>query len=438
MGEKTIAKEMKIDKLIIILIAITSVWVSSNLNWGKGKPQTIIKADGKGYYGYLPAVFIYNDLNFNFIEEYEKGKYFNKNLYYKYVREANGRRFNRYFAGTAIPMTPFFLIAHGISKIVGLPDDGYADLYHICINIAAIFYLVIALLFFGKVLDRFGISALNKALSYLVIYFGTNWFYWVNLEPAVSHVYSVAFVPIFIYYFLKFIDNRSYKHLVISALTIGLLVLIRPINVLCVIMLPMFFGSGKKFWSAINLVIASPKYLITAVVLPLLVISIQLVIYKIQVGQFFIYSYQDEGFVFWHPEIINFLFSYKKGLFVYTPVLVLGSGGFLFWYRYSKWSLLSGLFFLAVIIYVLSSWHMWWYGGGFGTRVMIDYYIVWLLPIAFLLNNVKGIIRKLVIGFFTLMVVFVQYQPCQYRYYIIHWDGPTAAEYWDVFLKPWF
>lgn len=429
---------MKIDKLIIILIAITSVWVSSNLNWGKGKPQTIIKADGKGYYGYLPAVFIYNDLNFNFIEEYEKGKYYNKNLYYKYTYDANGRRFNRYFAGTAIPMTPFFLIAHGISKIVGLPDDGYADLYHICINIAAIFYLVVALLFFGKVLDRFGISALNKALSYLVIYFGTNWFYWVNLEPAVSHVYSVAFVPIFIYYFLKFIDNRGYKHLVISALTIGLLVLIRPINALCVIMLPMFFGSGKEFWSAIKLVIASPKYLLTAVVLPLLVISIQLVIYKIQVGQFFIYSYQDEGFVFLHPEIINFLFSYKKGLFVYTPVLVLGSGGFLFWYRYSKWSLLSGLFFLAVIIYVLSSWHMWWYGGGFGTRVMIDYYIVWLLPIAFLLNNVKGIIRKLVIGFFTLMVVFVQYQTCQYRYFIIHWDGPTAAEYWDVFLKPWF
>ncbi|MDG2455491.1 MAG: hypothetical protein P8N47_06765, partial [Bacteroidia bacterium] len=124
---------MKIDKLIIILIAITSVWVSSNLNWGKGKPQTIIKADGKGYYGYLPAVFIYNDLNFNFIEEYEKGKYYNKNLYYKYTYDANGRRFNRYFAGTAIPMTPFFLIAHGISKIVGLPDDGYADLYHICI-----------------------------------------------------------------------------------------------------------------------------------------------------------------------------------------------------------------------------------------------------------------------------------------------------------------
>lgn len=431
-------KGMKLDRLVILIIAVISVWVSSNLNWGEGKPQTIIKADGKGYYAHLPAIFIYQDLNFGFFDEYEGKKYYNENLYYNYLKEANGKKYNKYFAGTAIPMMPFFLIAHGISKIAGLPADGYADLYHIFINIAAIFYLIVALVFFGKLLDRFNITDVNKALSYLVIYFGTNWFYWVNLEPSVSHVYSVALVPIFIYYFLKFTDGKGYRHLVISALTLGLIVLIRPANALCLFMLPIFYSSWKEFRTAAMNILTSPKYLLTSVVLSLLVVTIQLVIYKIQVGQFFIYSYEDEGFNFLNPEIINFLFSYKKGLFVYTPVLLIGAIGYWFWYRYNKWSAIASIVFLAVVTYVLASWHMWWYGGGFGTRVMIDFYIIWALALAFLFQNITGLYRKVVITVLTILVLFTQFQTCQYRYYLIHWDGPTASEYWDVFLQPWF
>ncbi len=33
-----------------------------------GHPSQVIVADGKGYYDYLPALFIYNDLNFNYTD----------------------------------------------------------------------------------------------------------------------------------------------------------------------------------------------------------------------------------------------------------------------------------------------------------------------------------------------------------------------------------
>ena len=59
-------KRPSIDKVVIIAIAIISIWVSSNINWGEGKPHTIIKADGKGYYAHLPALFIFQDMNFGF------------------------------------------------------------------------------------------------------------------------------------------------------------------------------------------------------------------------------------------------------------------------------------------------------------------------------------------------------------------------------------
>ena len=39
-------------------------------NWDR-----VINSDGKGYYAYLPAIFIYNDLNFRFVEFYENKYY---------------------------------------------------------------------------------------------------------------------------------------------------------------------------------------------------------------------------------------------------------------------------------------------------------------------------------------------------------------------------
>lgn len=429
---------LSIDRWVIIIIGIISIWVSSNLSWGDGKPQTIIEADGKGYYAHLPALFIFHDLNFGFFEEYEGGKYYNKNLYYNYLKKYNGKRYNKYYAGTAVPMAPFFFMAHIVSKIWRLPADGYSDLYHIFINIAAIFYLIVALIFFGKLMDRFHIADINKALSYLIIYFGTNWFYYVNLEPAVSHVYTVAFIPLFLYYFTKFTDSWKYLNLVLASLILGLIVFIRPINVISLMMIPVFYHSWTDFKHALLRIIKTPKYLITSIILSTSIVSIQFVLYKIQIGQFFIYSYEEESFNFLKPEFINFLFSYKKGLYVYTPALIFATFGFWFWFKKNAWSAIAAIASLLITIYIQSSWHMWWYGGGFGTRVMIDFYIIWVIAIAILLDKLKGKYRKVIIYGFTILVLFTQYQTCQYRYFIIHWDGLTSTEYWNVFLKPWF
>lgn len=431
-------KRLSYDKVIILLIAFTSVWVSSNLNWNDKRAQTIIKADGKGYFAHLQAVFIFNDLNFGFFDKLEADKYYNKHLYYDYRKELNGKYYNKYFCGTAIPMTPFFLIAHGITKVQGGLADGHGKWYHILINIAAIFYLVVALIYFGKLMGRFGISNLNKGLTYLVIYFGTNWFYWVNVEPAVSHVYTVALIPMFFHFYLQFNQRKKPGILLIAFLLLGLIILIRPLNVLCVLALPLFFPSFREFRQSVVSIISKPSWLLIALFSTCAVVSLQFILYQLQLGQFWIYSYEKEGFHFLKPEVYHFLLSYKKGLFVYTPVLLASVAGFYFWFKKNKWqSSMAGLF-LTVIVYILASWHMWWYGGGFGTRVMIDYYVIWAIPLAILLQSVKGMSRKFTVSILTLLVLFCQFQTFQYRYVLIHWDGPTKSEYWDVFLKPWF
>ncbi|MBP6392378.1 MAG: hypothetical protein KA352_15910, partial [Flavobacteriales bacterium] len=97
-------------------IGIVLVWVCSNVYWGGENYRTVLQSDAKGYYAYLPAVFIYNDLQFGFFEQMDRGKYYNPDLLYEYRILFNGVSVNKYYCGMALAHAPFFLAAHTITK----------------------------------------------------------------------------------------------------------------------------------------------------------------------------------------------------------------------------------------------------------------------------------------------------------------------------------
>ena len=426
------------QKLALLLIAITSFWVSSNVNWGKQRPQHIIKADGKGYYAHLPALFIYQDLNFGFFDSIEVKKYYQEPLYYDYTKSFEGKVYNKYFLGTAILMAPFFAVAHTYSIMAGLPADGYANIYHIWINIGATCYLLVSLFYCGRLLQRFKISNGIIALIFLIFYFGTNWFYWTNFEPGVSHVYSAALIPAFIFYFLRFTDRAGNRYLYFASLLFGLILLVRPVNVLVILAIPLFYSNLYSFYQAFKSIFKKPVLVVMCVLLLLGLVSLQPILYYFQTGKFVLDGYAGERFYFNNPHFIDFLISYKKGLFVYTPVLLFGLLGLVKMFKKHPFFVVHWSAFFTVLVYILSSWHCWWYGGGFGTRVMIEYYIFWMIPMAYLLRNTSKITRNISLTMLTVLVLYCQFQTFQYRYNIIYWDGISKEEYWDIFLKLWF
>jgi hypothetical protein len=56
----------------LLLVLLFQLLYSSNVNWGKNRWKDIISSDGKGYYAYLPAFFIYDDMHFTFQDSIEK------------------------------------------------------------------------------------------------------------------------------------------------------------------------------------------------------------------------------------------------------------------------------------------------------------------------------------------------------------------------------
>ncbi len=420
----------------IPLIILICLWITSNFNWEENRSGRIIQTDGTGYYAYLPAIFIYQDLNFGFFDEVvQKG--YHQNNKYDYRSHHESFIINKYYVGTSIALLPFFLLAHIITLISGYPADGYSYFYMVMISIAAIFYLAVGLIFIRKILLSLnGATEKMVSLILLVIVFGTNMFYYVVEEPSMSHIYSFFFITLFIWQGKLYFDQPTWKNIILISFIYALIILIRPVNGLIIILLPFIAGDLNKLVNGVKAFFRNYLWLITALVVFSIIILIQPVIYKIQTGDFLVYSYGEEGFNFLSPNFTDFLFSYRKGLFVYTPVIFvsLAGGFYVFRQNTQRFYFLGG--FLIILIYVLSSWWQWYYGGSYSQRVMIEYYALPSILLGYFLFNVKSSnLKRIYIAILTLLLLINIIQSEQYRIAHIHWSEMNKEKYWKVFLR---
>jgi hypothetical protein len=422
--------------LFITGITLLVFIVTTNINWGGDRSKNIIRSDAKCYYLYLPGAFIYNDLNFKFVQEIEYGTYkdeFNCRDCREYI---DGKAYSKVTGGVAIAQIPFFLGAHAFAKVFGLPADGYSEPYQLCITIAAVFYLFIGLLFLSMLLATFQIKPNSRIIVLLCCVFGTNLFYYTVGEPGMSHVYSFAFLNMLAYSLRKYFLTGASKYIPRWGILVGIILLIRPVNLIVLPGLLVFAGDFQNFSLMLRLLGKKYGFLLLSLSGFLFFVGLQVIIFMIQTGKPWVDTYGNESFDFCKPEIINVLFSYRKGLFLYTPMYLIALTGLIIMFKKQKWVVISTALFLLFFTYIVSSWWSWWYGGSFSSRVYVDILVFFMLPLTFFVEAFhkkwhKGI---LIIGLF-LIVALCQIQTYQYRYYQIHWSDMTKERYWDNFLK---
>lgn len=418
------------------LIFSIVLWAIVNTTFKKEYQTGIIEADAKGYYAYLPAVFIYHDLNFGFYNQIENKTYYNPNLIYEYLRQHNGKTINKYYAGTALCLMPFFLAGHAITLLSDLPVDGYSYYYTLMVHLGALFYFMLALFGIRKLLRSYRIDKNVIAVVLIAIVFGTNMFYYVVTEFAMSHIYSFAAITWFCIAIRKYFSAHENKHLIYSAFLLGIITLIRPVNLLIVLAIPFLSDDYGRFLSGLKSIFTKKFLLFISILVFVLLVSIQLIIYKISTGSFVVYSYKEEGFNFLKPQIVNFLFSYRKGMFVYTPLLFVSLSGFYFLFRSNRFQAYTLLGFLFILVYIFSSWHMWFYGGSFSQRVMVEFYAFFAILLATLLQKIKSSKSKFIFkGIIVLLIIVCQVQTYQYRRMQIHWSDMNKQKYWEVFMR---
>lgn len=424
------------SKWIAVLAGVICFFVSWNIHWGGNGWQSILEADARGYYAYLPAALLYQDLNYGFVDSLEGEKYYNPYVFYDYRVDIDGQQTNKYFAGTALLQAPFFGMAHALSIITDQPADGYSRWYPVFINIGALFYLVLGLWMVDRLMVSYRIRPVHRAIVLAALAFGTNLFFYAVVEPGMSHVVSFACVALFAHAVRQFFAHFHTRYLVWAGVLLGLVVLIRPVNGLIVWSIPFLAGGVDPLRRGWMVVRRGGRQVLAAIVLCGAIMSIQGWIWWSSTGHFLVDTYPQEGFNWLEPHMFDLLFSYKKGLFVYTPMYFLALLGLVALWRRSRFQVYAWVGFFLLVTYVFSSWWMWWYGGGFSSRVFVEYlpFFALLLGFSFSVISQRWLRRAWVALVFALVVV-CQIQIYQYRYYHIHWSDMTKAQYWDVFLR---
>lgn len=426
-------KKQVFSKITIGILIIICGWYGKNLNlWGGNK---IIQNDVIMYYAYLPATFIFHDLNFDFRKDLPEDF---EGLIWLQTSPA-GKPILRMTMGLAILWIPFFLIAHLFAHILGVSTLGYSWPYSLSIFVAALFYLFMGLFYLRKILLRY-FSETITSITLALLVLATNLMYYVISEPGMTHVYNFALISTFLFFTIKWVEKANFSNSIILGLLLGLIVLIRPINILVVIF-PVLIGvtSINELYKRI---FKNLKWFILIGIFSFLVFFLQMIYWKIQAGHFLFNSYMDQGkFFFMNSQIINGLFSFRNGWLIYTPVMIFGLVGIIWLKKFVPKIIVPILVFILINFYIVYSWWCWWYGGSFSSRPMIDMYGIMALPLAAFLQHISGNKNWLKIGIAIILAFFIwlnQFQMNQYRISLLHYDSMTKEAYFGIFgRKSW-
>jgi hypothetical protein len=420
---------------LALMVGIGLLVFATLTRWHNVAENPLIITDGRGYYGYLPAAFIYGDFSYAFVHQTDPLHYAGtKPSDFFHLTPAGS--VNKYFVGTAVLMAPFFAGASLWASAIGAPVDGYSPPFQMAIGMAAIFYLMVGLVFLQLLLQLLGYRWRAIAPTLLAIVFATDLLFYTVYEPSMSHVYSFCMVAAFLYFSAKAILHQQDRMWPLAAFALGLIALIRPTNGIMILALPIVAGGVFPLVQAVERLLARPRILVLSIVVFVAVVALQPLMYMLQVGQPFFWSYKGEGFNFLAPEICNVLFSYRRGLFVYAPVLLLAVAGMLAMRSRNPDRAKLLLLLISLATWIIASWWMWWYGGGFGHRAFIEYFPLFAIGLVHLFSYGWGLLRPWMAIVISAVLIAVQgIQTYQFVTNILPFDQIDRALYRGLFLR---
>ncbi len=387
------------------------------------------------YYSYLPATLVYGDLTVEDFSILQQLGFQQQNCTFPL---ANGGFVMKFSSGMALLYAPFFALAHVSAPWFGYEQTGYNPHYSFFLRMSLYPYLLAGLIALMLLLRRWFTDNLT-ALTILIIGLGTNLFYYASIEPNMSHTYTFSLVSIALLLIPRWFEQPNVKTTIYLGLLFGLIALIRPTNVLFVVLLPLYqvlsLADGQNraayLWKHRRYILL----MMAAFLIPWLP---QFTYWFAVTGKVFYYSYGHEKLNFTDPHILDGLISYRKGWLLYTPVMIAGLLGIPLLRRYSPGWFWPVLVFTPINIYIVFSWWCWWYGGSFGQRPMIDSYPLLALPLASMLHfatNRQYWVKMFAIVLMGALLGLNLFQTWQRKNEIIHWDSMTKEAYWESFMR---
>lgn len=406
-------------------------------------PVNILTWDVFGYYLYLPATFIYHDLRLTDISWVNQiiDQYQTTSTFYQATALPSGGWVMKYSIGSAVLNAPAFFVAHGISLVAGYKADGFSLPYQYAATINGLIFTAIGIFMLRKILLEFFDERITSILLIITV-LATNYFHITAFAGYHLHNYLFTLYTFIVWFTIRWHQQPKWQYAAGLGFAIGLSVLVRPSELVCVI-IPLFWGISnlQSFKQKLLLIKSNYRHVIILVSVVFLSGIPQLLYWKYSTGQWLYYSYTNagEGFDFAQPYLKEVLFSFRKGWLIYTPVMLFAMAGFVSLFKKNRPLFYSIFAYFLVNLYVVSSWTCWWYAGGsYSQRALLSSYVLLAIPMGYFIQQIqdwKKPIRVLLFSVIGLMLVLNLFQTWQWVHSVIDPTRMSRAYYFAVFGK---
>jgi hypothetical protein len=363
-----------------------------------------ICADKAGYYMYLPAVFQMGFDARNYPQDFDHAHGDGFHLEHNKV-------ITKFTCGIALMLLPFYAAGSLIAQTFALDVLPYSTYYMFFINIGAVFYLVLGLFFLRKWFNYY-VDDISSFWTILVIFFGTNLYYYTLDESLMSHMYSFSLFSMLLYGLKAFCETKQVKYFILFIIPLSFAILIRPTNILFGLIALLTDVNQFGVLKSKLFLLLKPQYFISAILLFLMILSPQLVYWKYAFDQYLVWSYVGEGFRYWDKPAFSIVwFSPQSGLFIYTPMILLSLVfSIVMLIKQDRNALLILCSFLLVS-YMCASWSNPYFGScNFGKRPMVEFLPIFMFPIAYLFEYCKSYSIKIRYSLLMLTLLLVYYK----------------------------
>lgn len=418
--------------LLVCYIVMIYVGFLFYPKWTKTGTEATISWDVSGYYMYLPALFIYNDLaQCNYFKDSLLAKYQpTPNFQQAFVHEKSGNYVMKYSSGQAFAMLPFFFAGHfWATRSAIYPPDGYSFPYQVCLGVGMFLYALVGLYFLRKILLYY-FKDTTVALLLLLYVLGTNYLNYAAIDQAMTHNTLFTLYTLIIFFTINFYRTFSRRTALFIGLLAGWAVLIRPTEIIALI-IPLLWGISSWQDAKDRMGVLKTHFfkILMAAFAFAAVVSIQLVYWKWAAGEWIVYSYQDQGFSWLKPHIGKYTMSYRSGWWRYCPMMVFPYIGIIPFIHMHK-NLVAVLSFTVLNFYIVTAWDVWDFGG----RAMVQSYPILAFLMCALIEAVaqKGIYKALFYPLFALFLYINIWWTYHSHKGSIQVFGVSPSYYWQV------
>ncbi len=397
-----------------------------------------IHSDGYSYYVYLPSAFIYHDFTLEALAHEWYGGPFPP---WTGLRRwpSTDRWLNLHPMGTAILMAPFFLVSDLLTVWSNLPRDGFSLYYQHGAALGAIVYVLLGLAIVRRMLRRQFSDGVVLA-TLVCVTWGTNLFHYAVFDGTFSHAYAFFLVCVWIWLVERWWERPTTACSLAIGAVAALNVLVRHTNAIFVLVLPLY---GIVFWRDVRARALALRdrwrSLSLAALAGIVVMAPQLALYKWTTGEWFVNAYVTHGVrvTFLSPHLISVLFSTQKGLFFWSPILMLCVPGVFLATAQARAFAWPAVVVFALQAWLIASWFDWQFGSSYGHRGFTDGFA---LAAPFLASTFAWAARhRKAVPLFaagaTAAVFLSVAQMIQYWIGVLPEANTTWAQYQDVFLR---